>query len=91
MAGNVSSAGASRLDRSQLPVHRFLQQAIGLRLGHRAVEVRQLLDDDVLAIFDRQRVVLLAILLQRGFGRFDLLPLLRELLIQPLGCITWTT
>ncbi len=71
--------------RRQLPVHRFLQQAVGLGLGHRAVEIGQLLHHDVLAICDRQRVGLLAVVLQRGFGRFDLRALLLELLGEPCG------
>ena len=40
----------------------------------------ELLDDDVLPILERDRVVLLAILLQRGFGSLDLLALLAQLL-----------
>ena len=85
IAGNVSSAAVLAAERLQLAVQRLLLEALGLRLRHRRVQVRELLHDDVLAVLERDRVVLLAILLQRRFGRFDLLALLAEPLAEPVA------
>ena len=54
---------------------------------HRAVQVCQLLDDDVLPILERHGIVVFAEALDRQLADLHLFTLLRELLSQPVGCI----
>ncbi len=72
-------------ERLELAVERLLLKTFGLRLRHRAIEIGQLLDDDVLPVLERDRVVLLAITLQRSFGRFNLAALLRQPIAEPVA------
>jgi hypothetical protein len=76
--------GRIAFDAAQLLVHRLLLDPLRLRLGHRGIQVGQLLDDDVLAILERDGVVLLAIGLELRFGGLDFLALLGELAIEPV-------
>ena len=73
------------LDGLQLVVERFLLDARRLRLRHRAVQVGEPLDDDVLAILDGDGVVRLLEVLERGLALLDLLALLGQLLAEPVG------
>ena len=75
MAGNESSAVAVALDRLQLIEERFFLETLRLRAGDRPVQVAELLDVDVLAIFQRDRIVGFLVALQRRFGRLHLLAL----------------
>ena len=73
-------AGAQRL---HLVVERFLLHQRRLGFGHGVVELVETGDHDVLAIFERQRVLLLAVAGERPLRRFDLALLPIELLLDP--------
>ena len=73
------------LNRPQLVVERLLFDARRLGLGGGAVEIGQPLHDDVLSVLDGDGVVLLLVALQLGLARLDLLPLLGQLLLEPVG------
>ena len=83
MAGIVSgeASGPSVL---HLIVERLLLHPVGLRLGDGIVELIEARDDDVLAVLERERVLVFAILRHRPLAAFDLLLLLDQLLREPL-------
>ena len=66
------------LQPAKLVVRRFLLDAFGLRPRHRRVQIRQLLDDDVLLVFERDGVGLLAVALQGLLARFNLFALFAQ-------------
>src|SRR5690606_36993304 len=66
----IRENGGERVERrwvllacAQLVVERFLLDALGLGSGNGRVQVRQLLNNDVLAVFERDGVVLFPIAL----------------------------
>ena len=66
-------------------MHRLLDQPLGFGARHRRVEIRELLHGDVVAVDERDRLVLLPVALQPGFGRLDFLALLGEPRAQPVA------
>ena len=82
---NRVERGAIVLHGLDLVVRRLLLDPLGLRARHGRVQVGQLLHDDVLPLFERHGVGLLAVALQRLLAHFHLLPLLRQTLAEPVG------
>ena len=79
--------GVGRGVGAQVPhliVERLLLNAIGLGLGDRVVQLVEARDHDVLAVLERERVLVFAILRHCPLAVFDLLLLLHEFLRQPL-------
>ena len=76
--------GLVGLDRSQLMVERFHRDRVQRGVGEGSIQIPELLHHDVLALIERDGIVVRAILLERRFARFDLRPLLRQALHQPL-------
>ena len=72
------------LDGLELPVDGLLLDSVGPRLGHRGIQVREPLHDDVLPVLEGDGVALLAVALQGLLGLFDLLPLFPQLLAEPV-------
>jgi hypothetical protein len=73
------------LNGARLVVHRLLLQAIGFGLGHRRIQVRELLDGDVLLVLQRHGVRLLAVALQRLLAGLHGLSLFVDLLAEEGG------
>ena len=76
--------GPIRRRRLELPVHRLLGQPLGFRARDRRVQIRELLHGDVVAVHERDGLVLLPVALQPGFGGFDFLALLGEPRAEPV-------
>ena len=68
-----------------LVVFRFLLDAGHLRLRGRAVQVGETLHHDVLAVFNRNRIVLLLVPLERRLALLHLLALIGQAIAQPVG------
>ena len=83
-AGQRVDARRIGRDPGELTMLRFLLQAVHLRLRRRVVQRVQAIDDDVLAIVEGHGVLPLLVVRHRPLGRFDLLPLLVELFLQPV-------
>jgi hypothetical protein len=76
---------ASRvLNTAELVIKRFFFDARRPRSRDRGVHIGQPLHDDVLSIFERNCVVVFAILLERQLARFELLALFRHAVGQPV-------
>ncbi len=73
------------LNRPELVVEGFLFDSRRLGLGRGGVQIGQPLHDDVLPILDGDGVVLLLVALEVGLARLDLLPLLGQLRLEPVG------
>ncbi len=65
-------------------MHRLLGQPVGFRARDRRVQIRELLHGDVVAVHERDGLVLLPVALQPGFGGLDFLALLGEPRAEPV-------
>ena len=81
---SASCAGEQRLD---LVVHRFFLDALGARPRVLVVHLREVGDHRVLPVFERQRVVRLAILRHRALAVFDLRLLLLDFVGEELQAL----
>src|SRR6266540_4360128 len=77
--------GSIRLNGLNLSIERFLFDSFGLSASDRGIQVRELLNHDILSIVECDGVILLAVPLQRLLARIHLLALFRELLAEPVG------
>src|SRR5207344_1572870 len=82
--GEALDGPSSILQRLQLVVQRLFADAVGLGAGDRGAEVRELLDDDVLAVLQRDRVLMLDVSLQGRLARLQLVSGLGEARVEPV-------
>ena len=80
----IESGCGFRSKALEAPIERFLLRAVGSGARRRFVQLIQPRDDDVLAILERERVLILAILRHGALAGLDDRLLARQLLREPL-------